>query len=196
MSVGGGTNEDGKKVTRQITNVAAGYELTDAVNVAQLKAAVDSVEGVHDYHVKSISPATDTNYNNTGATGNNALAAGVSAKAQGYFSTVVGDKSEVLSTTRNYTVNVPVIGEVTVPYSGVQGVGAVNVGAMNSVGAADDDAYGFDGVANSIVGVANKTEKANGAIIMGAGNVITNSYDDEALKDALKGYRYQNGQLR
>ncbi len=191
VSVGGGTNEDGKKVTRQITNVAAGYELTDAVNVAQLKAAVDSVEGVHDYHVKSISPATDTNYNNTGATGNNALAAGVSAKAQGHYSTVVGDKSEVLSTERTYTVGMknPFTGETitrTVDQSGVQGVGAVNVGAMNIVGAADDNAYGFDGVANSIVGVANKTEMANGAIIMGAGNVITNSYDDEALKAALK----------
>ena len=38
VSVGGGTI-DGKTVTRQITGVAAGYEDTDAVNVAQLKAA-------------------------------------------------------------------------------------------------------------------------------------------------------------
>lgn len=61
VSVGGTTkyidyDESGKKVTktknitRQITNVAAGSEDTDAVNVAQLKrvkAAMDSVAGAH-----------------------------------------------------------------------------------------------------------------------------------------------------
>ena len=77
--------------TRQITNVAAGKEDTDAVNVAQLKQVVSLVNngggsgtggsGVHDYSVNSVDPANDTNYNNTGATGNNALAAGVNAKA-------------------------------------------------------------------------------------------------------------------
>ena len=40
VSVGSSTN------TRQITNVAAGYEDTDAVNVAQLKAAMTSAGGV------------------------------------------------------------------------------------------------------------------------------------------------------
>ena len=77
--------------TRQITNVAAGKEDTDAVNVAQLKQVVSLVNngggsgtggsGVHDYSVNSVDTANDSNYNNTGATGNNALAAGVSAKA-------------------------------------------------------------------------------------------------------------------
>ena len=76
--------------TRQITNVAAGKEDTDAVNVAQLKQVVNLVNnggggtsgsGVHDYSVNSVDPANDTNYNNGGATGTNALAAGVNAKA-------------------------------------------------------------------------------------------------------------------
>jgi hypothetical protein len=77
--------------TRQITNVAAGKEDTDAVNVAQLKQVVNLVNngggggtggsGVHDYSVNSVDTANDSNYNNTGATGNNALAAGVNAKA-------------------------------------------------------------------------------------------------------------------
>ena len=60
-----------------------------------------------------------------------------------------------------------------------------------------------DGVASSIFGQANKTENANAAIIMGAGNQITNSYRDvdfskinqskfvnahiEDIKDALGG---------
>ena len=47
-------------------------------------------EGVHDYHVNSTTPESDTNYNNTGAIGDNALAAGVSAKAEGIASTAVG----------------------------------------------------------------------------------------------------------
>ena len=80
--------------TRQITNVAAGKEDTDAVNVAQLKQVVNLVHngsGVHDYSVKSVNSGTDTNYNNGGASGDNALAAGVSASATGAHSVAVGN---------------------------------------------------------------------------------------------------------
>lgn len=90
--------------TRQITNVAAGKEDTDAVNVAQLKQVVSLVNngsgggtggsGIHDYSVNSVDPANDTNYNNTGATGNNALAAGVSASATGAHSVAVGNGAQ------------------------------------------------------------------------------------------------------
>lgn len=38
-----GSSVEGKKITRQITNVAAGSEDTDAVNVAQLKRAMENV---------------------------------------------------------------------------------------------------------------------------------------------------------
>ena len=37
-----GSSADGKEITHQITNVAAGSEATDAVNVAQLKAATEN----------------------------------------------------------------------------------------------------------------------------------------------------------
>lgn len=63
------------KSTRQITNLAAGMQDTDAVNVAQLKSA-----RTHFYSVNS-EDATAGNYNNNGATGANALAAGVGAQA-------------------------------------------------------------------------------------------------------------------
>ncbi len=87
--------------TRQITNVAAGKEDTDAVNVAQLKQVVNLVNnsgggsgtggsGVHDYSVKSVTPDTDTNYDNGGASGDNALAAGVSASATGENAVAIG----------------------------------------------------------------------------------------------------------
>ena len=77
------------KVTRQITNVAAGKEDTDAVNVAQLKAvkaAADAAK-VHFFSVKGNS--SDENYNNDGATGDRALAVGVAAKAGGLKATAL-----------------------------------------------------------------------------------------------------------
>ena len=87
-SNGKGEKHNKMLVTRQITGVAAGSALTDAVNVAQLKAAIAQFSGggtggsgVHDYSVNSVDTANDSNYNNTGATGSNALAAGVNAKA-------------------------------------------------------------------------------------------------------------------
>ncbi len=112
-------NATTKTVTRQITNVAAGSELSDAVNVAQLKAAsvelekganitlgtkhdpddghmiytinaAGSGDAIHFYSVNS-SDETAGNYDNKGAKGSNALAAGVNAKASGDNSVAVGN---------------------------------------------------------------------------------------------------------
>lgn len=87
------------KSTRQITGVAAGTNATDAVNVAQLKvtatAAADAVK-THFYSVKS----TDTkagNYNNDGAKGENAIAAGVGAFSDGDSSIAVGTNAKIES---------------------------------------------------------------------------------------------------
>ena len=74
-------------VTRQIIGVAAGSEDTDAVNVAQLKALrsdlqTDVANGkTHYYSVKSSAQDANSNYNNDGAKGENALAAGSYASA-------------------------------------------------------------------------------------------------------------------
>ncbi|MWQ48306.1 hypothetical protein F9887_11415, partial [Glaesserella parasuis] len=48
VSVGGGSGN--KLINRQITNVAAGKELTDAVNVAQLKSLTLKIEGNENKH--------------------------------------------------------------------------------------------------------------------------------------------------
>ena len=75
-------------VTRQIIGVAAGSKDTDAVNVAQLKALrqdlqTDVANGkTHYYSVRSSAQDADSNYNNDGAKGENALAAGSYATAQ------------------------------------------------------------------------------------------------------------------
>ena len=80
--------DSGNKITRQITGVAAGSEDTDAVNVAQLKALRSDLQTdvankkTHYYSVNSSAQDADSNYNNDGAKGENALAAGSYATAQ------------------------------------------------------------------------------------------------------------------
>lgn len=84
------------KSTRQITNVAAGTQDTDAVNVAQLKAISSTMNTdiaaskTHFYSVKS-TDAKAKNYNNDGATAANALAAGVGANADKASAVAIGD---------------------------------------------------------------------------------------------------------
>ncbi|WP_288642008.1 YadA-like family protein [uncultured Megasphaera sp.] len=117
VSVGNVSDSDHTKwITRQITGVAAGSADTDAVNVAQLKAAISSVntdsssstsgDGVHYYSVLSDEKGSGSNYDNQGAKGKNSLAAGVrastaenaenavaigyKAKADGVGATVIG----------------------------------------------------------------------------------------------------------
>ena len=88
VSVG---NMDGNEpITRQITGVAAGTLDTDAVNVAQLRRVANAAS-IHDYSVNSVDPTHDQNYNNSGAVGSNALAAGVNARALGDNAVAVGN---------------------------------------------------------------------------------------------------------
>ena len=77
-----------KNITRQITGVAAGTQDTDAVNVAQLKAAQ-----THFYSVNSTDEKAG-NYNNDGAKGTNSLAAGVGALANGSNSVAIGTNAK------------------------------------------------------------------------------------------------------
>lgn len=81
-----------KNFTRQVTNVAAGKEDTDAVNVAQLKKAQ-----IHYYSMNpksDVATGTDSNYNNNGATGNDAIAIGPFASAKGQHSLALGYKAQ------------------------------------------------------------------------------------------------------
>ena len=144
-------------ITRQITGVAAGTQDTDAVNVAQLKTTK-----THYYSVNDAGYHSAGNYNNDGAKGGMALAAGAGAAANGTASAVTGAFSRV---DRNG------INGFT---SGFQGATSSVYGTFNVVGA--KSGVDFDGVANSIIGVANKTENANASLIFGAGNKVTNSY--------------------
>ncbi|WP_276695104.1 ESPR-type extended signal peptide-containing protein, partial [Dialister invisus] len=141
VSVGSAATPTSAAVTRQITNVAAGTEDTDAVNVAQLKKvkAAATAAKTHYYSVNDAGYHTG-NYNNDGAKGGMALAAGAGAAANGTASTVTGAFSRVDGNGINGF------------NSGFQGATASVYGTFNVVGA--KSGVDFDGVANSIIGVA------------------------------------------
>lgn len=325
VSVGGADREvkykdkEGKeqtqtvKSTRQITNLAAGTQDTDAVNVAQMKvtatAAADAVK-THFYSVNSQDTKAG-NYNNDGATGVNAIAAGVGASSDGDSSIAVGTNSRVASNgysltsiaigknayvlngtgqqefqlsfdkgnwkyidlgkygqystgpkdisripggiaigTNSYArtgsvqigahtytgkmgnmdvtdktnseaniVDMTTIGSNTYnrgalatmvgaysiitgdfdgsgsnSYStGTQNFGANVIGSLNSI--RTKGYSGTSGVANSIVGIANIAENANGALIYGAGNQISNSIRPITSIDVTKGSSTVDGMV-
>lgn len=223
------------KSTRQITNLAAGTEDTDAVNVAQLKSVNQKVAVVFDD--KNSLMSTDAKITHDIPKEGQSIALGKNAhaymqdgqKAQSMLfgmekaagAIAIGEGSEALSQSidignRTYTGD---MGDVTISkygnggsgsgvasvllgtnsYTGgtlstligdysimstsypignsaayTQNAGAVSIGAFNSIESATSTNT-TSGIANSIVGLANRTQNANGALIYGAGNEITNS---------------------
>lgn len=186
VSVGDTTNEDQSKwVTRQITGVAAGTKDTDAVNVAQLKNSQTRFYSIYDPgdNWLGIFPQIPNwekykNEDNQGAQGYWSMAAGFGTSTGGIASTVIGSLSKI---DNKWTDGKP---------NGFQGVAAVSVGTLNfnlsdqvtdNEVSSDDPRVIFQskeesGVANSIVGQGNLTKNSNGALIYGAGNIVTDSY--------------------
>ena len=97
VSVGKAATPTSAAVTRQITNVAAGTQDTDAVNVAQLKkvqAAADASK-VHYYSAKSTKTGAGSNYDNDGAEAEDSIVLGISSSSKGVNSTVVGNNNKL-----------------------------------------------------------------------------------------------------
>ena len=97
VSVGKAATPTSAAVTRQITNVAAGTQDTDAVNVAQLKkvqAAVGAAK-VHYYSAKSTKTGAGSNYDNDGAEAEDSIVLGISSSSKGVNSTVVGNNNKL-----------------------------------------------------------------------------------------------------
>ncbi len=127
---------------RRVTNVAAGAVDTDAVNVSQLKAA-----GTHYYSVND-NGVTGGNHGNDGATGLNALAAGVDAAAAGDHATAVGSGAQAAGA-----------GSTAVGVGAGQGTpGASNTAVGASAGASvtgsENAAFG-SGAGTGVTGEAN-----------------------------------------
>ena len=93
-----------------------------------------------------------------------ATTVGANSFSSGTMSTVMGVYSIASS---NYTGNRD-------SSRAPKNFGATIVGSLNSIESATADSNRA-GVANSIVGLANRANNANGALIFGAGNEITNS---------------------
>lgn len=118
------------------------------------------------------------NENNQGAQGYWSMAAGFGTSTGGIASTVIGSMSKI---DNKWTDGGP---------NGTQGATAVSLGTLNlnlSDQVTDKEVNSDDpivtiqskedsGVANSIVGQANLTKNSNGALIYGAGNIVTDSY--------------------
>ena len=97
VSVGKAATPTSAAITRQITNVAAGTQDTDAVNVAQLKkvqAAADASK-VHYYSAKSTKTGAGSNYDNDGAEAEDSIVLGISSYSKGVNSTVVGNNNKL-----------------------------------------------------------------------------------------------------
>lgn len=94
----------------------------------------------------------------------NATIVGANSYNQGAFSSVTGTYS-IISGKYN--------GSNWSSYAG-QNFGATITGSLNSIESATSSSV-YSGVANSIVGTANRTANSNGSLIFGAGNEITNS---------------------
>ena len=132
-----------KNITRQITGVAAGTQDTDAVNVAQLKAAQ-----THFYSVNSTDEKAG-NYNNDGAKGKNSLAAGVGALANGNNSVAIGTKAKAQN-------DALAVGE-----SASAGNNSIAIGMNASAGYSQNMALGY--YANVAKGVTNSTALGYGS---------------------------------
>ena len=97
VSVGKAATPTSAAVTRQITNVAAGTQDTDAVNVAQLKKvqAAAGASKVHYYSAKSTKTGAGSNYDNDGAEAEDSIVLGISSSSKGVNSTVLGNNNKL-----------------------------------------------------------------------------------------------------
>ena len=150
VSVGKAATPTSAAVTRQITNVAAGTQDTDAVNVAQLKkvqAAVGAAK-VHYYSAKSTKTGAGSNYDNDGAEAEDSIVLGISSSSKGVNSTVLGNNNKLtgVKNGRNNSI--------------VTGQNLEVEGAHNAVFGTDYNNYDHKltkvfGEQNTVIGVGN-----------------------------------------
>lgn len=101
----------------------------------------------------------------------NQTAVGTNTYAKGLFSTMLGSYSIA-------TGSFDGSGRMNTAAYGAQNFGATVVGSLNSIRSNGSGNFlfpSYEGIANTITGVANITDKSNGSLIYGAGNKISNS---------------------
>lgn len=137
-------------LTRQITNVAAGTEDTDAVNVAQLKALNTKLTSgaLHYYSVKSDEQGAGSNYANDGAKAKDSMVIGINSVSEGANSTVIGNNNKLTGNKNNRNNSIVVGQNLTVD------------GAHNAVFGTDYANYDYKktlvaGEHNTVLGIGN-----------------------------------------
>ena len=150
VSIGKAATPTSAAVTRQITNVAAGTQDTDAVNVAQLKKvqAAAGAAKVHYYSAKSTKTGAGSNYDNDGAEAEDSIVLGISSSSKGVNSTVLGNNNKLtgVKNGRNNSI--------------VAGQNLEVEGAHNAVFGTDYNNYDHKltkvfGEQNTVIGVGN-----------------------------------------
>src|SRR3712207_4982712 len=161
---------------QQIKFVADGREATDAVNVRQLERAKTRY-----YSVKSTEKGAGSNYNNDGATGQNAMAAGVKSKASGINSTAVGYDNNVMGANSSAIGYTNVVSKVSRDSSAVGYKNIVNGTSANAFGSENEAlglrafAAGYQNKAKEgetvAIGIMNKAEGIN-SVAIGKKNIV------------------------
>lgn len=111
---------------------------------------------------------------------------GTNSFTKGFLASTFGNYN--IQTSRN-------VGSGILNNYNLENFGATVVGTLNSneslTSPAKDSGKSYSGIANTIVGAANRVNNSNGALVYGAGNEITNSvktitevYDTTSLSDA------------
>ena len=122
----------------------------------------------------------DTDSFNTGSDGAygftvNSTTIGTNSFTRGNLATTIGDYNIQSGRSIGY-------GFLNALNYGAQNFGATVIGALNSNESQSDIVSGWgtstSGVANSIVGVANRVNSSNGTLVFGAGNEVTHSLSD------------------
>ena len=202
VSVGG--PKDGKQHTRQIINVAAGSEDTDAATVGQLRVLRNRLEREKPRYIsiKSRDLGVDSNENNNGATQEGAIAIGPGAKSKSENAIAIGRNVQIGQNSKN-TVAIGI---------GIDKAGArsVNIGEGTSTSGENSTAVGQGAKAGDsalAIGGSAKAESKNsvavgrtatvgrsalGAIALGDS---ANSDESQSVSVGYSAHAYQFGSI-
>ena len=161
VSVGG--TKDGKQHTRQITNVAAGYEDTDAATVGQLRVLRNRLEQEKTRYVsiKTRDLGVGSNEFNDGATAEGAIAIGPRAESKSTNSIAIGRYAKIGEQSKH---------TVAIGYNiGHTGAYSVNIGEEAKTDEKDSTAVGVrsDAGKSAVALGASSTAAAENSVAVG-----------------------------
>ena len=161
VSVGG--TKDGKQHTRQITNVAAGYEDTDAATVGQLRVLRNRLEQekIRYVSIKTRDLGVGSNEFNDGATAEGAIAIGPRAESKSQNSIAIGRYAKIGEQSKH---------TVAIGYNiGQTGAYSVNIGEESKTNEQDGTAVGVRAAAgkSAVALGASSTAAAENSVAVG-----------------------------